>query len=307
MQPSKVKVLYVDGQGRSGSTLIHNVLGQFEGFFAGGELREIWKRILLQDRPCGCGVLISECEVWRGVLNEAFGGLDQVDANNMVRLRNKARNRHSLLLLLPWRERLLESRLHYYLASLERFYQGIHVSTGSNVIIDSSKSLLYCYTLGMLPSIDLYVVHVVRDPRGVAYSLRKRKMNRIPGFSNYNPVVSSLVWNMVNLTRELFWRHSRRPYLRLRYEDFVSRPQEAVERILDFVEEEVIHLPFTGKHEVDMDVTHTVGGNANTRFRTGAVSLQLDEEWKAKLPLTDKAIIKTFTWPLILRYGYRQQ
>jgi hypothetical protein len=46
MHPSNVKVLYIDGQGRSGRTLLHNVLGQVEGFFAAGDLREIWKRIL---------------------------------------------------------------------------------------------------------------------------------------------------------------------------------------------------------------------------------------------------------------------
>jgi hypothetical protein len=71
--------------------------------------------------------------------------------------------------LLPRRETILASRLQDYLVGLEKLYQGIRAYTGSKVIIDSSKSLLYGYLLGMLPTIDLYVLHIVRDPRGVAY------------------------------------------------------------------------------------------------------------------------------------------
>ena len=36
-----VKVLYVAGLGRSGSTILANTLGQVEGFFSGGELNFI--------------------------------------------------------------------------------------------------------------------------------------------------------------------------------------------------------------------------------------------------------------------------
>jgi hypothetical protein len=307
MHPSNVKVLYIDGQGRSGSTLLHNVLGQVEGFFAAGELREIWKRISANDRTCGCGNLVNECDVWKGVLNEAFGGLCRVEAAKMERSRNRARNRHSPLLVLPRREPILASRLQDYLVGLEKLYQGIRAYTGSKVIIDSSKSLLYGYLLGMLPTIDLYVLHIVRDPRGVAYSLQQRKLKGLPQFSGWNPVTSSLVWDTVNLSREMFWGRSGHPYLRLCYEEFVRRPRESVERILDLVEEEVGDLPFVSKQSIVMNTTHSVGGNANTRFLTGRVDLRLDERWRDDLSFTNKAIITSLTWPLILRYGYHKQ
>jgi len=307
MHPSNVKVLYIDGQGRSGSTLLHNVLGQVEGFFAAGELREIWKRILAKDRTCGCGNLVHECEVWKGVLNEAFGGFCQAEAAKMERLRNQARNRHSPLLLLPRRESVLVSRLQDYLVGLERLYQGIRTYTGSKVVVDSSKSLLYGYLLGMLPTIDLYVVHLIRDPRGVAYSLQQRKLKGLPQFSGWNPVTSSLVWDTVNLSREMFWGRSEHPYFRLCYEDFVRSPREIVERVLDFVGEEVARSQKVSEQEVEMDIVHSVGGNAKARFMSGKVNLRLDERWRRDLSLTDKAVITSLAWPLILRYGYHKQ
>ena len=44
MNDEKVKVLFIAGNGRSGSTLLHNILGQRAGFGALGERREIWVR-----------------------------------------------------------------------------------------------------------------------------------------------------------------------------------------------------------------------------------------------------------------------
>lgn len=306
MQSSRVKVLYIDGQGRSGSTLLHNVLGQVDGFFAGGELREFWRRASTDDRPCGCGASVGECAVWRGVLEEAFGGLHGVDAQEMERLRGKARNRHSPLLLLPWRQQLLTYRLRDYLANLQKLYQGITASTGERVVIDSSKSLLYGYLLGMLPAIELYVVHIVRDPRGVAYSLQKRKDKGLPQFQSWNPVKSSLIWDGVNLTREAFWRHSGHPYLRMRYEDFVLRPGEGVERILDLVGEEATLAPFIDGRDIEMGPTHNVGGNTHARFKTGTVTLHPDEEWRRGMSRTDRAVVTASTWPLLLHYGYHR-
>ena len=42
------KILYVAGWGRSGTTLLDNVLGQVEGFVSTGELHNIWQRGLVE-------------------------------------------------------------------------------------------------------------------------------------------------------------------------------------------------------------------------------------------------------------------
>lgn len=47
---AEVKVLYIAGWGRSGSTILDNVLGQVEGFFSGGELSYLWERGLSENR-----------------------------------------------------------------------------------------------------------------------------------------------------------------------------------------------------------------------------------------------------------------
>ncbi|HDO25996.1 MAG TPA: sulfotransferase, partial [Nitrospirae bacterium] len=73
MNENRIKVLYIAGMSRSGSTILGNILGEIDGFFNAGELIDIWDRGLASDGKCGCGMKISKCEVWRTVLDKAFG------------------------------------------------------------------------------------------------------------------------------------------------------------------------------------------------------------------------------------------
>jgi hypothetical protein len=302
LQNRKVKVLYIAGYERSGSTLLHNVLGQLDGFFAAGELNRIWDRSLIENRRCGCGVPFRECEVWRSILAEGFGRIGLTKAREMTRMRNSVRNRHFPLVLLPWGERLLESRLGRFPEHLTRLYQAIQSTTDSRVVIDSSKSAVYGYVLGRLPEVELYVVHLVRDPHGVQYSLLKRKAEEHGGYLTHNSVKGALAWDTLNLVTEATWRNSRR-YMRARLEDFVREPRRVVERILEMTQENVERLPFVGSSRVELQPTHSRGGSPS-RFNTGTVELRVDETWKKEMKPSDKTVITTLTWPLLWRYGY---
>jgi hypothetical protein len=302
LQDRKVKVLYIAGYERSGSTLLHNVLGQLNGFFAAGELNKIWDRSLIENRRCGCGAPFMECEVWQNILAEGFGEIGLTEAREMTRMRNNARNRYFPLIMLPRGERLLESRLGRFPEQLTRLYRAIQSTTDSRVVIDSSKSATYGYVLGRLPDVELYIVHLIRDPRGVQYSLLKRKVEEHGGYLTHNSVKGALAWDTLNLVTEATWRNSRR-YVRVRLEDFVREPRKVVERILDMTQESVERLPFVDSSRVELQPTHSRGGSPS-RFNTGTVELRVDEAWKEEMLPSDKTVITTLTWPLLSRYGY---
>lgn len=251
MRDGRIKVLYIAGYERSGSTLLHNVLGQLDGFFAAGELNEIWDRGLIENRRCGCGAPFKDCEVWGEILTNGFGGAGSIRTREMIRARDSVRSRRFPLALLPWNERLLESRLGSFPEHLARLYGAIRSTTGSRVVVDSSKSPMYGYVLGGLPEVELYVVHLVRDPRSVQYSLLKRKAERHGGYLKHNSVKGSLAWNTLNLVTETILRDPRR-YKRLRFEDFVREPRRAVELILNMMRERVERLPFSGARTVEL-------------------------------------------------------
>jgi hypothetical protein len=309
----RVKVLYIAGYSRSGSTILDSILGQIDGFFSTGELYYVWSRNVLDNTVCGCGTPFRECEVWRGVFECAFGGIDAVDAREMIRLQElNTRTRHLPLVLVPWGRRLLASRLEGYLGRLEKLYRAIQHSTGCRVVVDSSKVPLYGYLLNTMPTIDLYVVHLIRDPRAVSYSwLKKRLLPPLPGkaapiyMDRYSSIKSSILWNVTNVAVELFWRRQSKRYLMLRYEDFVDRPQESLQRILELVHEQdrSFSLPFEAERTIKLGINHTTSGNPS-RFQTGTLELRPDKEWVARMTLKDKVLAAVSTLPLLFRYKY---
>ncbi len=260
---------------------------------------------MLENRLCGCGVPFRGCPVWGTIFDKAFGGIDQIDPRKMLSLIWKVRTRHFPLLSLPFGKRLLIPRLRDVSGWLQDLYLSIHSSTRNSVIVDSSKVPTYGYVVRLLPTIDLYVVHLVRDSRAVAYSFRRRKLELdTPGYlPQRSPVSVSMLWNGMNMGVEMLLKEFPRRYMLLRYEDFVQKPRESIVEILDFLGVEAPMLPFRADHQVTIEATHTVSGNPD-RFRTGRIAIRLDDEWKTKMRRSDKAVVTALTWPLLVKYGY---
>ncbi len=308
---NRTRVLYIAGFGRSGSTLLGNVLGQVDGFVSVGELRQVWEYGLIQNKLCGCGRLFDRCEVWRPVMGEAFGGAEKIDPREMIRLRERwARTKHIPLMLTNLGRRFVERRLAEYLDALERLYRAVQTVTGSRVIVDSSKFPSYGYVLGMAPSVDLYVVHLVRDPRAVTYSWQRKRLHPDPENPEYmprrGPAESSIRWTARNLAAEALRRRSPGSpprHMLLRYEDFVAEPRRAIGRVLELVGEEAASRPHVGAREVKLGVNHNVWGNPG-RFRTGTVEIKPDKEWVSGTKPADARLVSLLTFPLLARYGY---
>jgi hypothetical protein len=177
-----IRVLYIAGSGRSGSTILDRILGQLDGWFSVGELVNLWERGLIAGRKCGCGVPVPQCPLWTAVLSRAFGAPVGVDARRMALLGRQRVRPGSLPPLLAARGRTAAPDGDEYRATLARLYRAVHDHTGCRVIVDSSKSPVYAELLATLPGADVSVVHLVRDPRASAYSWLRKK--RLPDFGD---------------------------------------------------------------------------------------------------------------------------
>lgn len=298
----RLKVLYVSGWGRSGSTVLGRIIGQVEGFLPVGELRYIWDRGLIEDRSCGCGARFGACAFWTEVLDRAFEGRPP-DPRRLVGLREGGlRTRH---LLLPKRAGSLAKtpRVTEYARALQGLYEAVRDVGNSRVIVDTSKFPSHAYLLGGLPGIDLRVVHLVRDPRAVAHSWvsrRKQEPDRPSGetMASHGLVESSLVWNGWNMVA------SRAPgrHMTLRYEDFVADPRSAVRGVLRFAGEDA-EVEFEDGRTIFLGRDHTFSGNPN-RFDSGATTITSDEAWKAGMGIPRQLAVSALAWPGMLRYGY---
>ena len=128
-----VRVLYVAGTGRSGSTLLARILGRVDGVLAAGELRYVWQRGLLEDRLCGCGEAFSRCPFWSEVVDRAFGGRRGVDAAGVAAAqRAVTRLRHVPAMLARHRP----SAPGHLLETLGRLYRAVADASGCDLVVE---------------------------------------------------------------------------------------------------------------------------------------------------------------------------
>jgi len=301
----RTKVLFIAGADRSGSTLLDLLLGSVNGFIAVGELSNIWQRGIIEGRLCGCGAPLPTCDVWSDVLASVFGHAPgSTDAEAVLSLRAHAtRVRHTRRILRDERP-----QLGWYLAILSHLYTAIAHRTDSAVIVDSSKDPSDAAALTLTPGIEAFVVHLVRDPRGVAFSRRRRAKaqpdtsvpTRMAATSVSRATMEWLAWN---LGTELVTRSIPERSLLVRYEDFARSPEHEIARLVRLVDGSGPSLPFVGTGEAVVDVVHTVSGNPS-RFTRGAVRVSVDDEWIARQSVSDRIVSTVIASPLLARYGY---
>lgn len=315
-----VRVLYIAGSGRSGTTIIDNILGQLPGVFSAGELRFLWTRGMVENRLCGCGEKFADCPTWSEVMGRALASWPELEPATY------AADQHARVRAARLPRTLLRSRRRAaagahetanvtdeHVAVLGDLYRSIAHITGAEVLVDSSKLPPYGHLLASVPGVDVRVLHIVRDPRATAFSWLRRKA--LPDFGDarimqrQHPAKAATLWLLWNGVTELLWArpgrngHSEETYLRMRYEDFVTAPEEATARIARFLGVPDDRLPFPKPRTALLSTTHTVAGNPS-RHQRGEVALRPDAEWRTAMRARDARLVTALTWPLLLRYRY---
>ncbi len=275
------KLVYIGGYGRSGSTLLEYLLTTSPEVVACGEVERHLRRFG-NNKICTCGRRMKKCPVWG-----AF--------------------RHKSGRLAGWSHDRLTSEL---LA---------HIAGDYAVMVDSSKtawgSTFTPFRLSRRLGDDFLLVHLVRDPRAVAWSTMrsplhagttrdgrpKTRRTNSRQSSAGRSLLTAFGWTIANLGCEMFgWLHPDR-YLRLRYEDFVRAPLPAVGHLLSRVS---LDAPATLEQSKASRNRHQLYGNA-MRFQTlSPAGLKEDMAWKTAMPTVYRVLVGAFTWPLRWRYDY---
>ncbi|MBS1885912.1 MAG: sulfotransferase [Actinobacteria bacterium] len=299
-----LKVLFIGGYGRSGSTLLDRVLGQIPGFLSVGELRHVFQEGFLENRRCGCGEQFLECDFWRAVTRREFGELDPREVAEIAALKDRV-DRWWRLPLLGWRMGGPRRRrdVDRYRRVLCHLYAAIAAESGAAVLIDSSKDVSHGYALRGLDGVDLHVLHLVRDSRAVAWSWQRRKFNPGNGehMDRYSLLRTSAEWSAINALTRLHSPTGAR-YSTLHYGDFTADPGAAVDDVLTFLDEPDRPNPVTPSRTVHLEADHTAAGNPN-RFRTGEIEIAPDEEWRHAMPTPGRLLVGALTAPGLRRYA----
>ncbi len=299
----KINILYIAGQGRSGSTLIGNILGELNGNCTVGEPWYVWnkKNNFANSDRCSCGSLLNNCSHWQKILTVGF---NKSNFNNI----NSPKGVEFSTGIFPLLSSLFNHSFYSneYIEFLETFYQAIKETNKAKFIIDESKIFGHYLALKQIPKIELYIIHLVRDPRAVVHSWQRKKARAnddkefLPRWGLYK---ATRTWIIQNLLLSFEFMNNKQRYLFLRYEDFAKSPQYEIEKVMKWAN---FHKPspFLTSNKVRVQKKHHLIGSNPIGSAHGEINIQLDNAWESEMSIWKKLLITSLVWPFLLLYRY---
>ena len=307
-EESPVRVLYVMGASHSGSTVLASVLGNHPGLVSVGELTHLPGGGWLHGEFCACGEKGNACSFWSDVRRQWSGQTGNDDVQRYVALSTRFECSTGCFPRLARERRHPTSEFREYADQTRALLAAIRTVSGRPVIVDSSKWPSRAFCLSLMPGVDLRVVHLVRDGRGVAWSqMKPKKVDPKAGVQAARKPLpawrSTDLWLRCNLRAWLVCRRLPAATVgRVRYEDYIVDPQRVLAGIGRLVELDLSGLGRALARGELMQVGHAIAGN---RLRmAGSVRLRPDTQWTTRMSAGDRWICWALAGWLLRSYGY---
>jgi hypothetical protein len=295
----KIPFIFLTAHAFSGSTLAGFLLGAHPEIATVGELTGPGAHTDLAAYPCSCGALLQEDPFWLAVtavlhrhglpyqLNQPFNTrfeLGRSTIGHRLRTQSLRSNR-----LERWRDSTLNAlwpghhqELQERARRNELFARAILEVTGKSIFLDTSKDPLRIRYLRLSPHIDLYVIHLVRDVRGVVTSMMSRKAH-----VTAEQAAKSWLMRERNVARLLQEVPPDRQ-ITVRYEALVTDTLPTLNRLLAFVGAQ----PLPEMIDFRSVEQHILG---NKMRKNTSSEIRLDERWRTALSPEQLQTIQTIT------------
>jgi len=232
MTKKKVDVIYISGVGRSGSTILDLIFGSDEKTFSAGELKYLPDFLRCENSKDRCvkdfvddsGEKLEASLFWGSISRE------------IIKKKIALHERSEFFIKIKTIIRVLfNTTKKGVVAEEEEVFQMIKNKAvnlfGDEItyIVDSSKDLIRLINLDSSPNINLKVVHIIRDARGVVYSNIRRKgkvylKNKKDG---RNWILALCEWIVINILTQRYIKNNfqKKDFITIRYESFAENPQ----------------------------------------------------------------------------------
>lgn len=296
---------YITSANYSGSTLLTFLLNAHPAIVTIGELKGAAKDP--DTHLCSCGKPIGHCAFWseiverlhkQGVMFDhrdvwsqcGYRIPDASFANRVV----SHRYRGGLLELARRTFINLSPACRRHFARIDRtneaFAEAALATSDRQVFLDGSKDPNRLAYLKRLTNLQIKVIYMIRDGRGVMNSMMKRL--------KCTPEVAAAEWvAREGEIRKLLPHFPAVDQIMIRYEDLCGEPDATMERIFSFlgVDPDAATRDFRA-------VSHHILGNA-MRFESTS-EIKLDTKWKNTLTPDQLAVFERIGGGLNRQYGY---
>ena len=300
----KRRLVYIHSASHSGSTLLAQQLARHPEVATVGELSGTVHRA----RPgyqCSCGAELVSCGFWRAVeaamarRGFAFSATTadtdiRNTANPLLRRLLKPLHRGALLerardagvSLVPGGRGHLQRQQALKTALIDSVIE----CTGKPVLVDSSKSGLQLKYHLRNPALDVKVLFLVRDGRGVALSITRNQGASLPR--------GAQDWRRTNEEAALLSRQIEAArWMQVRYEALCADPEGTLGQLWRF-----IGVAPRFDEGAAPQVQHVLGHGSRLN---GAAKIKLNEKWRTDLSPADLKTFEAVAGPLNWQLGYR--
>tara|TARA_A100001015_G_C15007172_1_gene721258 strand:+ start:514 stop:1356 length:843 start_codon:yes stop_codon:yes gene_type:complete len=272
-----MKIIYLLGRGRSGSTLISHVLGSQKDVLNVGELKNFWEYHCREDkmgRKCSDGLNLDNHPFWTKVRNELKSKINNEFPNLKVKNNDEFQNNNSAM------------------------FNAINKISGDEIIVDASKKFERLKRL-LKVNKNIYTIHVVRDPRAYAFSIMKHNKRALTKNKKPQSVWLKVVtWSIYNLYVKLYLKITGVRHITMTYEDFVDQPKNKLNQVFSFIgkNDSSVNLSFS-------ELQPVFGGNV-WFLESKQSEIKKDELYKKILTKKQWIIYTILSFPVLLFYRY---
>jgi hypothetical protein len=307
-EPTPVTYVCLPGSPFTGSTLLGFLLNSHPECVSIGAATGLAAKVELSTYSCSCGALFTECPFWKEIaartreLGRPVTIFKQDFWNTHARV---SRNRliNGLLIrslgntsldaardALTGRFESVGGVLSEARVSTLSLATAVLQATGKTVFVDTARDHQRPKYLAQLPTIDLKVIHLVRDPRGNTASIMKH--------TGVGVTKAARQWKHYNIeadrVRQLL---PSQAWMRLHYENLCADPQGTLDTISSFLRIGSAPIP----PNLKATPHHVIG---NSMRLADVAKIREDRSWRQRLTAEDLHVIARITGSASHKLGY---
>ena len=298
------KLAFIMAASHSGSTLLAMLLGSHAQATTIGDTGGTLHRKDANYR-CSCGRKPLACPFWSRVIEEMahrgfdldvtdFGTRFEYPENRLIDRVLHAEHRGPIF------EKIRDS-IFWLNAGWRRQYRSIAErnvtlvetvtkETNSQILVDSSKLPRRLKYLLRIPDLEVKVIHLVRDGRGVVHTYIHD--------NGWSVEKSAIEWRLGVIAEEkLLARLDKSMWRQIRYEDLCSNPKNELEKLYVFLglDPSQVNLDFRSAG------LHIFG---NKMRLSSEQAIRLDDKWQTELTHSQISTIERLAGRQLMKYGY---
>jgi len=276
--------------------LLSFVLGTHPEIATIGELKKFHAKMIVSHgsaKYCSCGNLFLECDFWlkllKGLKSQYPKEKFTADFSQFEFFKNKYVNQlffKFCLWLSPKHQTafqfsFLKTKLSKFLDYNHHLIKKVNDLNNKKVFLDSSKPLKNLLYSSLDQRHDLYIIHLVRDPRGQVNSSLK--------YNNWTLERTTKKWMQTLEDQLRFLKKNKLKYHRIQYEDFCRNPEQELQEIANFVGI-ANNFEYTKFRSIPQ---HIMGNQYMRSGKDSKIEERLD--WVKKLSQDDRTLIEGLT------------